>query len=240
MGRLQVIPKKQSNTEIDLFADKSGLILYWLLKYGENQELSVREISRQLKVSLGLTQRVVEALVKNGVLSVKGVRTSKEYGLKNPAKLFRLWLNHYDLLKKCKVWTYDSGFSSKEELMYALKQSKLKDHVTLTLHSAADALGFKNTNIETLELYIDDLDIKDELESKLDLTPKERGYQVLLVKPYYKAILEFENFQSKAAGLRIEPELLAVLDLFHFPLRGREQAEQIIKKTVFLKGIYEK
>lgn len=238
MKSTRIIPKTTLNTAIDLYADKSALVLYWLIAYGQGiQELSVREVARQTKVSLGLVQRVFESLVKSGVLTTQGIRTSKTYAFKNPSRLLQGWLDHYDVLKKCKAWTYDSAFSSRKELLEALEESPLKNKVTLALHSASEASGTKNTNLDTLEFYIDDLKARENLEKKLHLTPKERGYQVLILKPLYKAILAFER--KRARDVSVTPALLSVLDLFHFPLRGREQAEQIIRKTDYLKDIYE-
>jgi hypothetical protein len=49
---------------------------------------------------------------------------------------------------------YRSGFQNRDQMLRALKTSKLMDKVALALHSAADAMGCKNTNLETLELYL--------------------------------------------------------------------------------------
>ncbi len=237
MKSKRLMPKTSHTTAIDLYADKSALVLYWLIVYGQSgKDISVRSVARITGVSLGLVQRVFESLTKSGVLATQGLRTSKVYMLKNPALLLQGWFDHYDILKKCKVWTYDSGFSSRKELLDAIKESTLKNTVTLALHSASQATGAKNTNLETLELYIHDLKMLENLEKKLLLTPKERGYQVLVIKPFYKAILAFEKKSAKS--IAVSPALLSVLDLFQFPLRGREQAEQIIQKTDYLRKIY--
>jgi hypothetical protein len=108
--------------------------------------------------------------------------------------------------------------------------------VVLALHSASEALGLKNTNLEVLELYILDPSIRPKLESALQLEPQERGYEVLLIEPYYKMLLKQNKKDNKE--IAICPLLLAFLDLYHFPLRGQEQAEFIAQRAPGLKRIY--
>ncbi len=95
--------------------------------------------------------------------------------------------------------------------------------MALALHSSAEALGLKNTNLNTLELYMLDPSIRSKLEETLQLEPQERGYEVLLIEPYYKGLLNQGMEVHK--NIKICPLLLTFLDLYHFPLRGQEQAE---------------
>ena len=109
-------------------------------------------------------------------------------------------------------------------------------NVILALHSAAEALGLKNTNLEGLELYILDPSIRAKLESALQLEPQERGYEILLIEPYYKMLIKQNKNDGKEIG--ICPLLLTFLDLYHFPLRGQEQAEFIAQRASEMKHIY--
>lgn len=110
-------------------------------------------------------------------------------------------------------------------MLHALKNSELTESIALTLHSAADAYGYQNTNLQTLEIYMIDPNAKCQLEKALQLEPQERGYNVLLIEPYYKSFLKQQPFFQEK--LPLAPALLTYLDLYHFPLRGREQAEFI-------------
>ena len=109
------------------------------------------------------------------------------------------------------MWTYRSGLH-KEEILNTLKKTELKDKAVLALHSAAEAHGYKNTNLNTLELYIMDLNAKAELEKALELMPQERGYEVLLIDPYYKSLIKQE---TKEGDFKVSPILLTFLDLYH-------------------------
>lgn len=235
-GRFLVSPNEDP-AEGNIYADKSSLVLDWLLRIGLSREsFSLREVVKEVGVSLGLVQRVFNILVLKGLLQVKGIRTSKRFSFNKPKQLLESWLEHYSIVKKCKIRTYRSALSGKSEWFKALQKSGLGSDVILALHSAVEAIELKNTNLEGLELYILDPLIREKLENALQLEPQERGYEVLLIEPYYKMLLKQNRKDGKEIG--ICPLLLIFLDLYHFPLRGQEQAEFIAQRTPELKRIY--
>ncbi len=227
-------PFKEGN----IYADKSSIVLDWLLRVGIDKEhFSLREVAKDRKVSVGLVHKVFEALVLHGLLQTEGVRTAKRFFLKTPALLLKSWLEQYSIVKKCKMWTYRSAFQKREEMLKALKESDLYQRTPLALHSAAEAHGCKNTTLRTLELYMLEQDRREELEELLQLEPQERGYEVLLIEPYYKSLLELERICGE---VNASSPLLTFLDLFHFPLRGQEQARFLAERLPELKRIYKK
>ena len=232
-----LVSSNEEPAEGNVYADKSSLVLDWLLREGLSKEsFSLREVAKEAGISLGLVQRVFNILVLKGLLQVEGVRTAKRFSFSKPKELLESWVEHYSIVKKCKIRTYRSALSGKSEWFKALKKSRLEQNVILALHSAAEALGFKNTNLEGLELYILDPSMREKLENALQLEPQERGYEVLLIEPYYKMLLKQNGKDGKEVG--ICPLLLAFLDLYHFPLRGQEQAEFIAQRAPEIKRIY--
>lgn len=232
-----LLSSNEDPAEGNIYADKSALVLDWLLREGvKKEEISLREVAKEAGVSIGLVQRVFGILVLKGLVQTEGIRTAKKFFFKKPKLLLESWLEHYSIAKKCKMRTYRSSFSGKTELLEVLKKSKLNQKVALALHSAADALGLKNTNLDTLELYILDPDVRSILEEVLQLEPQERGYEVLLIEPYYKALLSHGIELDE--NVKICPVLLTFLDLYHFPLRGQEQAEFMAERVPELKRIY--
>jgi hypothetical protein len=232
-----LVSSNEDSAEGNVYADKSSLVLDWLLREGLSREsFSLREVVKEVGVSLGLVQRVFNILVLKGFLQVEGVRTAKRFSFKKPKELLESWLDQYNIVKKCKIRTYTSALSGKPEWFRALKQSRLDQNVILALHSAAEAHGYKNTNLKGLELYVLDSSLRAKLESALQLEPQERGYEVLLIEPYYKSLIK----QNMKGGKDICecPLLLAFLDLYHFPLRGQEQAEFIAQRAPEIKRIY--
>lgn len=232
-----LLSSSESFVEGNIYADRSSVILEWLLRIGiDKEKFSLREVAKETGISLGLVQRVFGTLVMHGFLQTEGVRTSKRFCMKRPKALLRSWLEQYSIVKKCKMWTYRSGFTNRKELLKVLKKSILQSKTVLALHSAAEVHGCKNTNLTTLELYIQSPDVKEGLEKVLELEPQERGYEVLLIEPYYKSFLKIESDQH----LNPSPVLLTFLDLYHFPLRGLEQAEFMAERIPELKRIYRK
>lgn len=56
-----------------------------------------------------------------------------------------------------------------------------------------------------------------------------------MIEPYYKARL---NMSSEVDGdVKVSPIILTFLDLYHFPLRGQEQADFMAERLSELKGV---
>ncbi len=235
-GRFLVAPN-EGPVEVNIFADKSALILDWLLREGiKRQTFSIREVSKELSVSLGLVQRVFCNLVLKGLLQTEGVRTSKKFSLKKAQKLLESWLEHYNILKKCRMRTYSSVLSEREEFIHALQKAKMNNEVALALHTAAEAQGVANTNLKTFEIFMLNPSLRPKIEKVLELEPQERGYTVLLIEPYYESLLKHSEESYK--NIKVCPALLNFLDLYHFTLRGQEQAEFMADRIPELKQIF--
>ncbi len=225
--------------EANIYADKSAIVLDWLLMVGiERESFSLREVARDREVSVGLVQRIFGTLVNQGFLKTEGVRTAKRFSLIKPKALLSRWLEHYNIVKKCKMRTYHSGLENKREILELLKRDEFKSKVALALHSAAEVHKCKNTNLNTVELYIFEPNLRKEIEGLLELEPQERGYEVLLIEPYYRSLLKRE--EDRDGEIRKSSPLLTLLDLYHFPLRGHEQAEFMIERISELKRIYKR
>jgi hypothetical protein len=243
-GRFLISSFNKSIVERNIYADKSSLVVEWILLNGvENKEFSLREVALATSIGLGSVHRVFESLVLKGYLQTTGIRTSKKFFIKNPEELLLDWIERYSLVNKCKMFAYSTGFQNREQVMDALMHSGLTQKVVLALHSSAEAHGCKNTNLQQLELYLMQANIRPNLEKLLKLSPKERGYDVLLIEPYYKAMLGQSIIQQKDDSrkqISYAPALLTFLDLYHFPLRGIEQAEFMAQRILELKRIYKK
>lgn len=232
-----LVGSNEKAAEGNIYSNKSSLILDWLLREGvEKQDVSLRNVAKEIGVSLGLAQRTFKILVLKGILQAEGVRTAKKFSLKNPKLLLESWLEQYSIVKKCKMRTYRSGFQDKAEFLDALKKSNLSKKIVLALHSAAEVHGCKNTNLNTLELYLLDPLARLEIEKKMLLEPQERGYEILLIEPYYKGWLK--NSCNSSLDIRLTSPILTFLDLYYFPLRGQEQAEFMARRLPELKRIY--
>lgn len=236
-----LLPSNISDIDRNIFANKSSLILYWLFREGiEKKEFSIREVAKKCNLSVGLVQRVFKILIIKGFLATKGLRTSKKFIFKNPKTLLESWLDNYNIAEKCKMRTYRSAFQDKKKIFQVLIKNNLQNNMVLALHSAAEAYGYKHTNLNTIEFYVLQCDYRSKIEEKLELEPQEKGYNILLIEPYYKSILDCFSLPSKTLNknLLCSPLLLTYLDLYHFPLRGKEQAQFMAERIESLKIIY--
>lgn len=225
MARSAILPIKGFDTEMDIYSNKSSLLLFWLLAQHDQMKsdgFSVNECAREIDISVGLAHKVVKQLVFNGMISAKGLRTSKKFYLKNPDKILIGWIQEYNLIRKTKTKGYAAPIDSINLEKYGLVQA---------LHSASSELFHtKSTNLRLKEFYLRDWELLPKIVSQLGLQELDRGYELLLIKPYYSALLD----KIKDNGNKIWKDayaLLTVLDLCHFPIRGLEQAETLFRKT---------
>jgi hypothetical protein len=234
-GKFLLKPTNSGKVEADIFSDKSALVLVWMLTEAITQsEFSLRSAAKLSGVSLGQVQKVFANLVRRGILLTKGERTAKRFILKKPQKLLADWEAHYSAIKKVRMRPYRTSLAGRQAVLKILEQSSLKKFLVLGLHSAAKASGLNNTNLETVEFYLLDPKKRPELERLLELEPQERGYDVLIMEPYYKKLLAQAQVQK---GLANSPEIITYLDLAHYPLRGREQADHLKQNSPALKKI---
>lgn len=223
--------EKQRFNEIDLYADKSVLVLEWLLLEGiHTKHFSVRDVLRDRRVSLGLVQNVFDALVKKGYLQIKAsTSASLKFVMPHPQALLQDWTEHYNIVKQCKMWRYKSGFATHQQLMDAVAANDLP--ITLALHSAAHALECQDRPLETLEFYLTAPESKHCVEEVLSLKPQENGGDVLIIQPFYKSLLKRSMYHLATSPL------LTFLDLYHFPPYGRKQAEYMLEHVNELKDL---
>lgn len=224
----------------NIYANKSALVLHSILEESHDSPLSIRGINKKTNLSLGIIKKVFDVLILDGILDVEGLRTNKKFFLKKPKLLLDKWLNYYHITEKCRISNYKTGISHRDELLEIIKKNPdFQKNTALTLHSAAKEFGIQNTNLKTVEFYLLDPKIKKNLEEDLFLEVQNNGYEVLIIEPYYKSLLE-QKYVISENNLQLAPLLLTFLDLYNFPLRGLEQAEYMIEKIEFLKKIFKR
>lgn len=227
------MPARAPDLKIDIFSNKSSLILFWLLANHEQVKgagFSVNELGRVTGISVGLVHKVVKQLEYEGIIISKGMRTSKRFYLKSPSKLLLSWVREYNVIKKAK----SKGFTA--PISKDIDWEKLK--LVPALHTAAsEFFKVKSTNLRAKEFYLKDWDSLPRVVDRLDLQELDRGYELLLIKPYYSSLIEKVQMLDPNDIWMRSYNLLVVLDLCHFPLRGVEQAEAVFRKADFLKDI---
>lgn len=230
MAKLAIVPTKVVDVEIDIFSNKSSLVLFWLMTHIsalQSKGFSINELARDIGISVGQVYKVIKQLEYDGIISSKGLRTNKKFYFKNPSQLIVSWVKHYNLVRKTKT----KGFV-KVSPGLDLIQKKLD--LVPALHTAASKVfNLKITNLRQNEFYLLNWEKLPKLIKELDLVELDRGYDVLIIKPYYTALLEKFNRDRDSDTWKSAFKLLTILDLTHFPIRGIEQAEALFKNSQF-------
>ncbi len=233
MARHGLLPKSERQALADPFSKKGALALFYLLSRsprGSDDPFSVNELARVLELSPNTVHRSVLALEHEGIVKAQGLRTSKRFTLSDPKALLVHWLRHYSFGKKSKIKQF--AISDPSQFKRTLEPRLAAGEFVPALHTAAREVFHTGVmNLGTHEYYVLSWPMRASLMKSFTLVEQDRGYEVLLVQPYYQEVV-----RRFAAGKDQEIwnsalAILTFLDLFHFPLRGREQAESLFRKS---------
>ena len=206
----------------NIFADKASLVLRKMLKDPEKRWV-VRDFTGPGGVSLGMSQEILEAMVKKGYVErIKKGRDSYTI-LTNKEKLISDWLEEYSF----DLNVIDTYYSASKNILNKFRKVLKENQYALTLHTGANLItSFVRT--EDIFIYINLKDWKKDIldiRQKLDLKELVRGGNIHLIHPFYKNSVFFNT--QKIKGYTVVSNLQLYLDLYNFQPRGREQAEHI-------------
>lgn len=184
MAKTAILPAKEVNIEIDIYSNKSSLLLFWLLAQHEQMKkegFSINESAREAGISVGLAYKVIRQLEYHGLVVTKGLRTSKKFFLNAPDKILKSWAQEYSLIRK----TQTKGFAKHQGLASEIKKIGLIPALHL---ASSDMFHIKSTNLKSKEYYLPDWGQLPNVIAHLQLEELDRGYELLLIKPYYSAL----------------------------------------------------
>jgi DNA-binding Lrp family transcriptional regulator len=238
VAKSSLIPSNENEAFHDPFGKRSGLILFWILSRDISERFepfSINEVAQRLAVGTATVHRTIVQLVKEGIFKAEGIRTSKRYCLKKSDELLIDWIKNYQFSKKIKkiqLGISDHNFFSKKEVTF------FEQYAVPALHTAARKI-FKvgASNLNNIEAYVENWNEIEKIESNFKLVEQERGYEVLLLKPYYDRVISNYRTMPKDQTAFNSYALLTFLDLINYPVRGREQAESLFRKTKTLSSI---
>lgn len=209
-----------------VFSDKASLILREMLQHPGRQWV-VRDFERNLGVGRGWAAKVLALLREKGYLKGESRGRAASAVLRNREELVQEWVRDYDF----SVNRTHAYYASDPGLLPRIKRF-FNDHArensyALTLHTGANLItNFVRTSSVYLYLHATDFKkISLELRQALDLKELKKGGNVYLIEPYYRKSVFFGS--QKIRGYPVVSSLQLYLDLYHFPERGREQAEHL-------------
>jgi hypothetical protein len=207
------------------FSDKASLILRAMLGEKERQ-WGVRELAQAVNLDPGFVSRMLRELENRGYVR----RRDGKIGIRDPKSLLDDWVNTYDYRKnnELKFFCLAKG---PDEILDKVRQAGLSGYVRYCLGFQAGAnLIAPYAVYNEVHIYVRDDDSIDLFRKKLKLDEVKQGANLSLVLPFYKNSV-FHSPQ-KMEGLWVVSDIQLYLDLYHYPLRGLEQAEHIYEKRL--------
>ncbi|MEX2528530.1 MAG: hypothetical protein WEA09_12910 [Gemmatimonadota bacterium] len=229
---LQPVARSTPSRSFDPFADRSSLVLRTLMEpIHADRVWGVRELAEAAGVGPATASRAVRELERYEVVNVRRSGRESEIRLQDPKALFSLWAGAYE-------WTRNQSIAVHAPIgdpLRFLKRSKgiFEGHRwALTLQAGASLVA-PHATWERIHIYMDATRPIDLLEfARKQEWPMGDDGRLVLLKPYHRDSVW--HGARTVDGLPVVSDLQLVLDLWNYPLRGREQAEHLISSQRLL------
>lgn len=212
----------------NIFSDKATIVIRAMLSQPDKKWVA-RDYKSEFGVGRARAAAVLSSLRKKGFIG--GIRSGRlAYNvMQNSKTLLDEWLKFYSF-EMNKIYLY---YSSPQDVLPRLKKyfdaNKNPYGYALTAHTGANFIT-NYVNTQTVYCYLkgdtfDDVSL--DLRQTLDLKELKKGGNFCLIKPYYKNGVFLDNQTIK--GYNVVSNLQLYLDLYHFPQRGRDHAQYLLK-----------
>jgi len=214
------------------FSDKASLILRAILANNGDRVWGVRELAKKIGVDPGFVSRMVHELEKRHYIA----RINSKIKLRNPEGIFADWVYEYNYKKNDEA-RYFCLAEGPKEIMDKIRNIPIETNIeyALGIHAGAGLIAPYATFNE-VHIYVPNKVSMEFFIKQLDLNEADDGANVIFLFPYYKHSA-FYGTQT-ISGSKVVSDIQLYIDLYHYPLRGREQAEHLYEKR--LKNHYHK
>lgn len=217
---LEPIPTGDAPETRNPFADRASRIGRTLFD-SPTRSWPVHELSHAAGVSMGTTSYVVNALAERKLVTIEMKSREKRVRLVDRHALISQWTAEYTWRLNRAV-SFDAPVGSAEKFLDRLPRILTNVTWALTVQAGASLIQ-RHARWDTVHIYVDASDLETE-GLKAGWTPSPTG-KVVLFAPYYKDSAWFGLRQIKR--IPVVSNLQLILDLWHYPVRGREQAEML-------------
>ena len=220
-------PPKRAKT---LFSDKASLVIRSALNLA-GQPLRVRTLSGQLGVSPAWVSQVLRRLVSTGYAAHVDGGTV----ISRPLDLLNDWAESYNFRGRNDFRFFFCEAPNPEQVIARLASvsTRAVGRYALTLHAGASLVA-PFSRYHEVHIYVDPSGLREETErawrEELDLQPVETGANVYLTWPYYKEGAFYAS--RKLNGVWVASDVQLYVDLYNYPVRGREQAEYLMRNRL--------
>ena len=210
-----------------IFSDKATVIIRAMLSEPKRQ-WTVRDFEKEFNVGRSRAAQVLAELRKKGFVGGVASGSLAYSQLIDREGLIKEWLRVYNFELNESHLYYSEDDILKKMKTY-LQNKKWDDKYALTLHTGANLIS-NYVNTPVTYCYLDSDHFKEmslEVRQALNLKELKTGGNVCFIKPYYKNSVFLHKQEIK--GLSLVSNLQLYLDLYHFPQRGREHADYLLK-----------
>jgi hypothetical protein len=210
---------------IDPFADRSSLVCRVLLTSKSDRAWGVRELAEAAGVNPSTASRVVRELAGAGLVEFERIGRASRVRVPDPLRLLEGWTDAYDWGSN-RLIAFDAPIGDPPKFLARLRRVLGGTGWALTLHAGASLVA-PHAAWERVHLYVDgDESAARRLARAAGWRRDDEGALVVML-PRYKQSVWWRVERKR--GLPVVSALQLVLDLWHYPLRGREQAEQLLE-----------
>ena len=207
------------------FSDKASLILRELMK-NRNRQWGIRELAQKLALDPGYVSRMAKSLEASGYVT----RGNRKLNIRSPKEILEDWVRFFDF-KKNELNPFFVQASSVDSILQHLHKIKIARKMKYALSVQAGAsLVAPYAVYKEVHLYVENRQGIEYFIEKLDLRGAPQGANLVLMLPYYKHSVFYDS--REIDGLRVVSDIQLYLDLYNYPVRGREQAAYLFDKRL--------
>lgn len=211
----------------DPFSDKASLILREMLK-NPKQRWGIRELAEKIGLDPGYVSRMAKSLDESGY----AVRAKGKISLRAPKEILDDWVRAYDL-KRNEHHRFFMLAPDVKSILGRFREIDVPQNVECALSVQAGAgLVTPHAVYKEVHLYLNDPKAIGFFQEALDLKAADQGANLVLMLPLYKHSVFYDS--RKVEGLRVVSDIQLYLDLYGYPVRGREQAEHLYNQRLKL------
>jgi len=208
----------------DVFSDKASLVVRSLIASGPGR--GVRSIADEVGLSPGYVSKVAQELERRGYVA----RVGGGLALRHGEELLQDWVVAYRKRSDLMVGHFVPEKSA-PALIDVMRErlAGFDEDFALAGQAGANVVA-RYAEFDVVDVYVRSGRVAQAVAQALGARLVRRGANLRIGEPYYRESAFFGV--QMVQGLPVVCDLQLFLDLYDYPQRGREQAEQILERRL--------
>lgn len=212
-------------SRVDPYADRASRVVRTLLTSPTSRRWSNQELADAAGVDDSTASRVTGELRRRELVRDQspGQGRKSQLWVPDPPNLLEDWVRSYRWLDNRQL-RVAAPIGSPRAFVARMPELLPDDSWALTLHSGASLLA-PHATFDLVHVYLSD-------EASPRAVAMEQGWEIsssgrlCLLEPHYRESIWFDRHTVE--GVPVVNPVQLVLDLWHYPVRGREQARHLV------------